>query len=529
MRSPTRPTRALRVVSVVSLAALGWVASPSRLEAVGPAGWRVIGTEVVRPDGRSYRIAGMSWYGFETRLAVAHGLWQKDYRFLVDRIKATGANTIRIPYSNQMWETNPRPARNDVAGCPACAGLRARDILALIINYAGAVGLHVILDNHRSTGGDSAQANGLWYTTSYPERAWIRDWVNVQRWVHGLPSTLGRADTVPVNFLASDGFPIVIGYDLRNEPHTPKGAAYTSGATWGTGDGISPTTNPNPNPFVPTCVRTSTCKDWRLAAERAADTLLGDALARGWDYPIIFVEGVSHYPQATGTPSNGPYDTYWWGGNLRGINGNARNPGAPIVLNAGGTAASLGPPVYGQLVYSAHDYGPTLYAQHWFNGTTCYMAGCSGTSLAQLWSTFWAHITVSGGVNPVWPGHGAYPWSSTGHVAYSQAPVWVGEFGTGNQPADLTSSVRGSQGQWFTAMVNFIQSSWSLAPANNPGVVADRLHWTYWALNANDSYGVLGPNWSLLGVASKVTTFLCAILPTRGPACSADPLPSPGP
>lgn len=512
---------------VVFIAVIG-VSRASRVEAVGSAGWRVVGTEVVRPDGQPFPIAGVSWYGFETRLGVAHGLWQKDYKFLVDRIKATGSNTIRIPFSNYMWETNPRPATNDVAGCPACSGLRARDILARIVNYAGSVGLHVILDNHRSTGGDSAQENGLWYASGYPEQAWIRDWVNVQQWVHAVGSTLGSLDTVAVNLLASDGFPIVIGYDLRNEPHTPAGTSYTAGATWGTGDGINPSKNPNPNPFRPACITSSTCKDWRLAAERAADTLLGDALARGWDYPLIFVEGVSHYPQSFGTPAKGPYDTYWWGGNLRGINGNARNPGAPIVLNAGGSARSLGPPVYGQLVYSAHDYGPTLYAQHWFNSTTCYFSGCSGSSLADVWHKFWSHVTVSGGINPVWPGRAAYPWGNTGHVAYSQAPVWMGEFGTGNTAADLVSSTRGSQGQWFTAMVNFIQSSWSLTPANNAGVPATRLHWTYWALNANDSYGILGGNWIDLAVPDKVYTFLCAIQPTRRASCSA-PLPHPGP
>ena len=34
--------------------------------------------------------------------------------------------------------------------------------------------------------------------------------------------------------------PTVIGFDLRNEPHTPAGDTYAEGATWGTGD---PTTD----------------------------------------------------------------------------------------------------------------------------------------------------------------------------------------------------------------------------------------------------------------------------------------------
>lgn len=209
------------------------------------------------------------------------------------------------------------------------------------------------------------------------------------------------------------------------------------------------------------------------------------------------------------------------------MNGNAGNPGAPIVFNAGGSAASLGPPVYGQLVYSAHDYGPSLSGHPWFNGSTCYVSGCSGSSLADVWRRFWAHVTVPGGINPVWPGHAVYPWSNTGHTAYNHAPVLAGEFGTGNAQSDLTSTARGSQGQWFTALVNFIQSSRTLTPANDPGVQVDGLHWTYWAVNANDRYGILGSNWSTFANQAKVYTFLCAIQPAALNGCgSTGPLPA---
>jgi endoglucanase len=223
-------------------------------------------------------------------------------------------------------------------------------------------------------------------------------------------STLGATDTVTVNYYASDGLPILLGYDLRNEPHTPSRTAYLGGAAWGNGDGIDPAANPNPNPFAPACVASSTCHDWRLAAERAADTMLGDALNSGWEYPLIFVEGVSTYPTAVGTMVAGPYDWYWWGGNLLGVNGNAANPGAPIVLNAGGGANTLGLAVNNQIVYSGHDYGPAEFQQSWFNTSTCYRSGCSSSSLADVWKKFWAFPNLAGGVNPVWPGHASYPW-----------------------------------------------------------------------------------------------------------------------
>ncbi|HEX8491911.1 MAG TPA: cellulase family glycosylhydrolase [Pyrinomonadaceae bacterium] len=491
------------------------------------AGWTTSGSKIIAPGGAEFRITGINWYGFETTGYVAKGLFAHDYTYIIDAIKQYGYSTIRIPFSNAMWELNPAPNANTISACASCKGKRARDILALIVNYAGARGIHVILDNHRSEAGNSAEGNGLWYYVSgsnnYTEQKWINDWVSVQRWAHGIQQTMGAADTITVNYYASDGLPVILGYDLRNEPHTPSRTAYLSGAAWGSGDGIDPKINPNPNPFAPTCVANSTCHDWRLAAERAGDTLLGDALNNGWDYPLIFVEGVSTYPTAAGTMAAGPYDWYWWGGNLLGINGNAGNAGAPIVLNAGGNASGLGPAVNNQVVYSGHDYGPVEYKQSWFNASTCYRSGCSPSSLADVWKKFWVFPNLAGGVNPVWPGHASYPWGNTGHTGYTQAPVFLGEFGTGKTDGDLFSAGAGSQGQWFTDIINFIKSSYSLTPANDSGVAVNSLHWTYWAANSEDGYGLFGSGYTGLANAKKEYSFLCGIQqgPLALPAGSA--------
>ncbi|HZU11836.1 MAG TPA: cellulase family glycosylhydrolase [Chloroflexota bacterium] len=482
---------------------------PSGVAAAG--GWTTSGTQILTPAGTPYLITGINWYGFETKSYVAHGMCCQDYTYILNEVKQDGYNTIRIPFSNQMWESDPTPGSNTISACSACKGKHSRDILALIINYAGSIGLHVILDNHRSEAGNSAEGNGLWYTSSYSEQSWINDWVNMQRWVHGQQMTQGSTDTVTVNDTASDGYPTVIGYDLRNEPHTPSRTAYTAGATWGTGDGISPASNPNPNPFAPACASSSTCVDWRLAAERAGDSILGDASSHGWSYPLIFVEGISQYPTASGTAGGGPYDYYWWGGQLQGVNGNAGNPGAPVVFNAGGSASSLGPAVSNQLVYSAHDYGPAEYAQSWFNSSTCYTKGCSASSLSDLWVNHWAYLNLSGGINPVWPGHSSYPWSNTGATAYTQAPVWIGEFGTGNTSSAVDTSGAGSQGQWFTDLINFIQSSESPTSTNSSGYAVSNLNFTYWALNTEDSYALLGTSWTGLAYAPKEYSFLCFV------------------
>jgi endoglucanase len=503
--------------------------TPTR--ALPSAGWTTKGADILTPSRKSFVISGLSWYGFETPQHVALGLDVKNYKDILNQSKLYQFNTLRIPFSNEMWEKNPLPNAPLTRACKACRGLHARDILALIINYAGSIGLHVILDNHRSAAGSSTDANGLWYNTDdgqgYTEQAWIRDWVEVQRWVHGERLKRGAPDTVAVNDVASDGFSTVMGYELRNEPHSLPDVSYLQGATWGTGDGIDPRINPNPNPFAPACAASSTCHDWRLAAERAGDTLLGDAARHGWPPELIFVQGVSSYPTATGNPRDGPYDGYRWGGQLAGVNGNANNPGAPIVLNAGGSASRLGPAVANQLVYVARDYGPTLSSTDWFSSTTCYRLGCAPKEafwgLADLWCQHWAYINLPpgrygsclGGVQPQFKG--AFPWSNTGSTPYTQAPVWVGEFGTGNAPGDLASSARGSQGQWFTDLINFIQSSFTPTAQNDSGLPVHALNWTYWALNTDDGYSLLGTRYSGLANPAKQYSFLCFIMRSQLP------------
>src|SRR5262245_59453352 len=208
------------------------------------AGWTTRGADILSPTGAAFVIAGVSWYGLETAHHAPFGLELQDYKHILNQSKIYQFNTLRISFSNEVWETNPLPNPQNTRACRACQSLHARDILALIINYAGSIGLHVILDNHRSDAGSSTASNGLWYDTdnghTYTEEIWIMDWVDIQRLVHGQRATLGSPDRNTVHNIASDGFPTVMGYDLRNEPHTPPEAPYMTGATWGTGDGISP-------------------------------------------------------------------------------------------------------------------------------------------------------------------------------------------------------------------------------------------------------------------------------------------------
>jgi endoglucanase len=405
---------ALAAVITTMLVAVpaGGAAAPSAgtgpTPAAGTGFWHTSGNQILDSTGATVRIAGVNWYGFETPDEVAHGLWAQDYHTIVDDISKLGYNTIRIPFSNQMVETpivpqnltffnNAGPVNTDLKG------LNSLQILDKIVTAAGADGLKVILDNHRSEAGETAEANGLWYTAAFPSANWVNDWATVARRYAGNPT--------------------VIGFDLRNEPHTPAGVAYAQGATWGTGD---------PN------------TDIRLAYQNA-----GNAILAVNSQALIFAEGISMNPDSAAASG---FDGTWWGGDL---------------VMAGQFPVTLSSP--GHVVYSAHDYGPVLFQQSWFNSST------TQASLFGVWNKFWGYLWVQ-----------------------QIAPLWVGEFGTGNGATDVSDTTPGSQGQWFASLVAYIKSAPSMG-------------WTYWALNGEDSFALLDNGYGPTPVSAAKQSLLQTI------------------
>jgi endoglucanase len=306
------------------------------------------------------RIAGINWYDFETTNEVAHDLWAKDCHAILNTIKSNGYNAIRLPYSNQMVENPIVPSNISFA------------------NGTGAIGLRIILDNHRSEAGNSADANGLWYTSAYPESAWINDWKTLVSRHAGFKDASGNL--------------IVIAVDLRNEPHLMANGSYT-GSGWTSDSSTSG------------CATTNTAQNWAAAAQRA-----GNAALSVNSNLAVMVEGIDCY--------NGDCD--WLGGNLEGVSSHH------VTLT-----------VAGRLVYSAYDYGLSLFQQSWFKCSTNF------ATLSSVWNKLWGYINAD-----------------------RTAPILVGEFGTSNNASDIESATPGSHGQWFHSLVNFLQ--------NNPS-----LNWTY--------------------------------------------------
>jgi endoglucanase len=196
------------------------------------------GGRIVDAHGQEVVLTGVNWFGLETGTFAPHGLWTRNWQQMLDQMAGAGFNTLRLPFSNELFAPASLPNGIDFGKNPDLAGLTGAQIMDKVVDGATARGMMVILDRHRP---DSQAQSNLWYTDHVSEQTWIDDWVMLaKRYRHN---------------------PLVIGADLHNEPHGE--------ATWGDGN-----------------VKT----DWRLAAERAGNAVL--AANPDW---LVFVEGVESH------------------------------------------------------------------------------------------------------------------------------------------------------------------------------------------------------------------------------------------
>ncbi|TDD84269.1 endoglucanase [Actinomadura darangshiensis] len=230
----------LILLALAALVALAFVPGTPRPAhaAAGSGYWHTSGRQLLDSGGQPVRMTGINWFGAETSNYSPHGLWSRGYKDMLDQIKSLRYNTLRLPYSSQLFDAGSTPNSIDYTKNPDLQGLDGLGVLDKIIGYAGQLGLKVVLDRHRP---DSGGQSALWYTGAYPESRWISDWTMLARHYAGNTT--------------------VIGADLHNEPHSP--------ACWGCGDQAT---------------------DWRLAAERAGNAIL--AVNSNW---LIIVEGVNDY------------------------------------------------------------------------------------------------------------------------------------------------------------------------------------------------------------------------------------------
>ncbi|MBP2299105.1 cellulase family glycosylhydrolase [Azospirillum picis] len=323
------------------------------------------GNQIVDEAGNTVRLTGVNWFGGEGYNYVPAGLWVDSYQHHLENMKSVGFNTIRLTMSDSMFDSSAVTNGIDYSKNPDLVGLTRLQVYDKVIDYAGKLGMKVILDHHRNDGGAGTNEHGLWYTSAHPESKMIENWKMLAKHYAGNET--------------------VIGADLHNEPSVS--------ATWG---GNASTDWASAAERIGNSIQ-SVNKDWLLFVEGTewSSTLAG-AQSRPihFDTPNKLVYSPHAYGQSVGQfswlndpnyPNNLPaqYDKMW--GYLY------KNDTAPILLGEWG----------GQFKSSAEQTWASTMAKYlngdWnLDGKSDIAAGDKGMS----W-TFWAWTPESGDVGGI--------------------------------------------------------------------------------------------------------------------------------
>ncbi len=368
------------------------------------------GSRIYDKDGNEVWLTGANWFGFNCSENCAHYLWSADIDDVLQQVADRGINIIRFPIATELlvsWMNGKPNPVSSVSGNadPAFTinpdfvesdGKTLKDsmqIFDIIMQKCKKYGIKAFIDIHSPHTDNSGHNYNLWYGKA---GVTTKVWIDTLVW---LADKYKNDDTL-------------LAFDLKNEPHG-KGQEGAAAAKW---DGSTDENN------------------WAYAATQCADAIL-DVNPNA----LILIEGVEQSLSGAqegdywGIPDrrdNSPYIGAWWGGNFRG----ARE--YPIKPKHGTS----------QIVYSPHDYGPSVYAQTWFDKDFT-----EQTLLDDYWYETWAYIN-----------------------AENIAPELIGEWG---------GHMEGDNLKWMTLLRDYM--------------IKHHINHTFWCLNTNS--GDTGGLWDSLG------------------------------
>ncbi|WP_295215158.1 cellulase family glycosylhydrolase [Ruminococcus sp.] len=390
------------------------------------------GSRLYDSEGHEVWLTGANWFGFNCTENCAHGLYAADIDDFLENVSNHGINLIRMPISTELlvsWmdgkplDVSSVNAGNDPPYFVVNPDFVLEDgktlknsmeIFDIIMQKMKKYGLKVMIDVHSPASHNSGHNYNLWYYESSAADAdnmavgaFSSEQITWDMWkdsITWLAEKYNSDDTI-------------IGYDLKNEPHGKRG--------------YNGTTCPSD---IAKWDNSTDLNNWAYSATECANSLLSVN-----PNALIFIEGVEQYPK---TEKGYTYDTAdiwqasadvspwygaWWGGNLRGVKD------YPIKPDSGTS----------QIVYSPHDYGPSVYNQTWFDKDFT-----TQTLLDDYWYDTWAYINDQ-----------------------DIAPLLIGEWG-GHMDG-------GSNEKWMTLLRNYM--------------IDNHINHTFWGLNPNsgDTGGLL--------------------------------------
>ncbi len=235
------------------------VSIPSPRAMPGPAPLRAQGNKIYDKRGNPILLRGINVYGFDTTDLAPSSFWAISWDELFSQIKSVGFNTLRIPFSPDLFDEGRLPFGNAVETRNAFLGRNpqlayvfdgsqkfpALSLFDAFVRRATEWGFLVVIDRHCNDADDRSGTNAsYWYIG---DRATAEAQM-IQQWQY-------------LSWLFSANLRVV-GADLMNEPHL---------SSWGDGN-------------IDT--------DWRWAAER-----IGNAVhASDGGKMLILVEGTGRGP-----------------------------------------------------------------------------------------------------------------------------------------------------------------------------------------------------------------------------------------
>lgn len=337
-------------------------------------------------------MTGANWFGFNASERMFHGIWSVNLEDMVAAITLRGINLLRVPISTQLlneWMTGQAVPPNGSINYftnPELEGLTTLEVFDHFLALADQYGLKVMLDVHSAEADNTGHIAPMWYKGDITPEIFFDTWA----WV---AERYKDNDTL-------------IAYDIENEPHGKHNESLR--AKW---DGSTDVDN------------------WKYACEHASNLILAIN-----PNVLVLCEGTEIYPiDGVSWNSTNEDDWYytWWGGNLRGVANHPVNLGAN----------------QDQLIYSPHDYGPSVWLQPWFEG------GFTMESLyEEVWYPNWFYIQAN-----------------------NISPLFIGEWG-GHMDG-------GDNEKWMGFLRDFM--------------IQNHIHHTFWCLNPNsgDTGGLLSYDW----------------------------------
>lgn len=319
-----------------------------------------VGSRLYDKDGNEVWLTGANWFGFNCSENCAHYLWSADIDDMLSSIADHGINVIRFPISSELlisWMNETPNAVSSVSAnndpyysinkdfCNADGSIKnSMEIFDIIMQKCKEYGLKAFIDIHSPHADNSGHNYNLWYGKETADGTMVTTdlWIDSLVW---LADKYKNDDTL-------------LAYDLKNEPHG-KGQEGSTAAKW---DGSKDENN------------------WAYAATKCANAILevnpnALILVEGVEQQckdgISPEKGVEYYWGMPESKTDSPYYPAWWGGQLRGVRK------YPIQPDSGTS----------QIVYSPHDYGPSVYDQTWFQKDFT-----TQTLLDDYWYDTWAYI-----------------------------------------------------------------------------------------------------------------------------------------